>query len=165
MAFRLAQIALVVGVALLLSLVALNNLTDYGSNFQYVQHVLLMDTTFPENRLTWRALTAPAVHHLFYWILILWEATSASLCWIGALRLWRRRSANSDVFQQAKNIAVCGLTLSLLQWLVAFLAVGGEWFLMWQSPTWNGQDAALRMFAVIGIVLLFVSPAWDSSHH
>ncbi|HXG21874.1 MAG TPA: DUF2165 family protein [Methylomirabilota bacterium] len=44
----------------------MNNLTDYGSNFQYVQHGLLIDTTFPENRLTWRAITAPAVHHLFY---------------------------------------------------------------------------------------------------
>jgi predicted small integral membrane protein len=65
MTFRVAQAALVAGVAFLLSLVVLNNLTDYGSNFHYVEHVLLMDTTFPENRLTWRAITAPAVHHLF----------------------------------------------------------------------------------------------------
>ena len=41
-------------------------------------------------------------------------------------------------------------------WLVAFLSVGGEWFLMWQSKSWNGQDAAFRMFTVIGIVLLLV---------
>lgn len=34
---------------------------------------------------------------------------------------------------------------------------------MWQSPTWNGQDAALRMFVVTGIVLLFVSPSWDAT--
>jgi predicted small integral membrane protein len=34
--------------------------------------------------------------------------------------------------------------------------VGGEWFLMWQSKNWNGQDAAFRMFAVVGIVLLFL---------
>jgi predicted small integral membrane protein len=41
-------------------------------------------------------------------------------------------------------------------WLLAFLAVGGEWFLMWQSTTWNGQAAAFRMFTVLGIVLLIV---------
>jgi len=41
-------------------------------------------------------------------------------------------------------------------WLVAFLCVGGEWFLMWQSRTWNGQEAAIRMFTVVGIVLLLV---------
>jgi predicted small integral membrane protein len=28
--------------------------------------------------------------------------------------------------------------------------------LMWQSKMWNGQDAAFRMFTVIGITLLFV---------
>jgi predicted small integral membrane protein len=48
------------------------------------------------------------------------------------------------------------LTLSMLMWLVAFLSVGGEWFLMWQSRTWNGQEAAFRMFAVVGIVLLIL---------
>jgi high-affinity Fe2+/Pb2+ permease len=49
------------------------------------------------------------------------------------------------------------MALSLLMWLIAFLAVGGEWFLMWQSRMWNGQDAAFRMFTVIGIVLLLVA--------
>jgi predicted small integral membrane protein len=27
---------------------------------------------------------------------------------------------------------------------------------MWQSKTWNGQDAAFRMFTVIGIVLIIL---------
>jgi predicted small integral membrane protein len=53
-------------------------------------------------------------------------------------------------------VAIIGLTVGLLQWLVAFLSVGGEWFLMWQSKIWNGQDAAFRMFAVIGIVFILL---------
>jgi predicted small integral membrane protein len=28
---------------------------------------------------------------------------------------------------------------------------------MWQSKTWNGQEAAFRMFTVVGIVLLLVA--------
>jgi len=60
-------------------------------------------------------------------------------------------------FQYAKRLSIAGLALSLLMWLVAFLAVGGEWFLMWRSKTSNGQDAAFRMFTVIGIVLLLVA--------
>lgn len=164
MAFRIAQTALVAAVAGLLTLLALNNLTDYGSNFQYVAHVLSMDTTFPENQLKWRALTHPVFHHLFYGTLILWEATSASLCWLGALHLSRRLRTDRTSFQQAKSPAVDGLVLSLLQWLVAFLTVGGEWFVMWQSPTWNGQEAALRTFVVLGIVLLFVSASWEIEH-
>jgi predicted small integral membrane protein len=42
-------------------------------------------------------------------------------------------------------------------WLVAFLTVGGEWFLMWQSKIWNGQEAAFRMFTTIGIVLILLT--------
>jgi predicted small integral membrane protein len=57
-------------------------------------------------------------------------------------------------FRRAESIAVTGLTVNLMIWLVAFLVLGGEWFLMWQSETWNGQIAAWRMFTVVGIVLL-----------
>jgi predicted small integral membrane protein len=41
----------------------------------------------------------------------------------------------------------------MLQWFIAFLCVGAEWFLMWQSKLWNGQDAAFRMFTIEGIIL------------
>jgi predicted small integral membrane protein len=64
--------------------------------------------------------------------------------------------APAAVFRQAKNMAIAGLTLSLLMWLVAFLTIGAEWFLMWQSKTWNGQEAAFRMFAIVGIVLILL---------
>jgi predicted small integral membrane protein len=28
---------------------------------------------------------------------------------------------------------------------------------MWQSQTWNGQEAAFRMFAVVGLIFLLVA--------
>ena len=28
---------------------------------------------------------------------------------------------------------------------------------MWQSHVWNGQDAAFRMFACLGIMLLYLN--------
>ena len=68
----------------------------------------------------------------------------------------RALRGTATAFQGAKKWAIAGLTLSLLMWLVAFLSVGGEWFLMWQSKTWNGQEAAFRMFTVVGIVLLLL---------
>ena len=73
------------------------------------------------------------------------------------VRLMKTLGQSSEAFNSAKRIAIAGLTVSLLQWLVAFLGVGAEWFLMWQSKTWNGQEAAFRNFAVIGIVLLLVA--------
>jgi predicted small integral membrane protein len=46
--------------------------------------------------------------------------------------------------------------VGLLLWLVAFLSIGGEWFLMWQSAIWNGEEAAFRMFVVVALVLLYL---------
>jgi len=74
----------------------------------------------------------------------------------GILRLARTLRLKASAFNAAKGAAVLGLALSMSMWLVAFLDVGGEWFLMWQSHTWNGQEAAFRMFAVVGVVLLIL---------
>jgi predicted small integral membrane protein len=153
---RLSKIALPAAFALYLALVVFNNLTDYGSNRQFVEHVLAMDTTFPGNAGMWRALHAPWLVHAFYGSIIAWEAAACLLLAAGVGRLWRARRAPGADFDRAKKLVVAGLALNLLQWLVAFLAVGGEWFLMWQSRTWNGSDAAARMFVVGGITLLFV---------
>jgi predicted small integral membrane protein len=54
-------------------------------------------------------------------------------------------------------VAIVALTLGCMLWLVAFLTIGAEWFLMWQSATWNGQQAAFRMFVVLGLVLIYIS--------
>ena len=59
-------------------------------------------------------------------------------------------------FNAGKDLAVAGLVLGLLLWFGGFLVVGGEWFQMWQSKTWNGQEAAFRFVACIGLVLIFL---------
>src|ERR1700722_12582477 len=145
------------GVAVFFSLVVFNNITDYGSNYQLVRHVLMMDSTFPGNRGMWRAIHSPMWHTLFYLAIIAWEIVTMILCWAGTVRMASALRGTSAAFHRAKRLAVIGLTASLLMWLFAFLGVGGEWFLMWQSKAWNGQDAAFRMFTVAGIVLLLLA--------
>jgi len=157
MTLRTAKVLLVFAVALFYTFVVFNNLTDYDSNYQFVRHVLMMDSTFPGNHGMWRAINSPALHTAFYVSIITWEAVAMALCWWGGARLVKTLGESSAAFNSAKRIAIAGLTVSLLQWLVAFLCVGGEWFLMWQSKTWNGQEAAFRNFAVMGIVLLLVA--------
>lgn len=156
MTLRLAKLLLVLAVALFYTFVVFNNLTDYDSNNQFVRHVLMMDTTFPANHGMWRALNSPALHTAFYVSIITWESVTMLLSWWGGWNLAHAISAPPAEFHRAKQVAVAALTLALLMWLVAFLIVGGEWFLMWQSKTWNGQEAAFRMFTVIGIVLLLL---------
>jgi predicted small integral membrane protein len=156
MTLRVAKMSLVFAVALFYSFVVFNNVTDYDSNYQFIRHVLMMDSTFPGNRGMWRALNQPALHTVFYLSVITWETVTMILCWWGGFRLAGVLRGTAAAFHSAKGVAIGALSLSLLMWLVAFLSVGGEWYLMWQSKTWNGQDAAFRMFTVVGIVLLLV---------
>jgi predicted small integral membrane protein len=153
---RLTKALLVAAVAFYMTLVVFNNLEDYGSNYQFVHHVLQMDTTFPGNHAMGRAIQANWAQSLFYDSIIAWEAMTMVLCWAGAWRLVRALRRPEIEFAPAKNTAVIGLAASLLLWLVAFLGVGGEWFLMWQSKTWDGREAAGRMFMVTGIVFVIL---------
>jgi predicted small integral membrane protein len=153
---RAAKILLLAGIGLFYTLVVFNNLTDFDSNYQFVRHVLSMDSTFPGNRGMWRALPSPALHLAFYVGIIAWEIATTILLWWGVVRLLRAIRLPSSAFNIAKRVPVLALTLSMLMWLVAFLSVGAEWFLMWQSHTWNGQEPAFRMFTVVGVVLLIV---------
>jgi predicted small integral membrane protein len=163
MVTRTSKVLLVSGIALLHTLVVFNNLTDFDSNYQFVRHVLTMDSTFPGNQGRWRALPWPAADLFFYVSIIVWEIVTTILLWWGSLRLLRAQRQHSAEFHRAKGIAVLGLTLSMLMFLVAFLSIGAEWFLMWQSHTWNGQEAAFRMFAVAGLALLFlIQPDTDA---
>jgi predicted small integral membrane protein len=157
MTLRIAKILLVFAIAIFCSLLVLNNATDYNSNYQFVRHVLMMDSTLPGNGGMWRAVNSSAWHTACYMSIIVWEGVTAFLCWWGGLRLVQSFRGTAQSFNQAKAVAITALTIAMLMWLVAFLDVGGEWFLMWQSKTWNGRDVASHMFAVVGIVLLFVA--------
>ena len=156
MTLRVAKMLLVFAMALFYTFVVFNNTADYDSNYQFVGHVMMMDSTFPGNHGMWRAINTPALHTAFYVVIIAWEALAMLLCFGGGVKLAGTLRGTAAGFHSAKGVAIIGLTVGLLQWLVAFLSVGGEWFLMWQSKNWNGQDAAFRMFTVIGIVLLFL---------
>jgi len=156
MTTRAAKLLLLMAIALYYTLVVFNNTTDFDSNYQFVRHVLMMDSTFPGNKGMWRALNSPFMHLSFYLSIIAWETVTMVLSWWGAFALLRNLRNPAAEFNAAKRIPILALTLGMLMWLAAFLTVGGEWFLMWQSRAWNGQDAAFRMFAVVGLVLLLM---------
>jgi predicted small integral membrane protein len=157
MVIRASKCALLFAVALFYLLVVFNNTTDYASNYQFVHHVLMMDSTFPRNSGMWRAINSTFIHHAFYDSIIAWEMLTTVLAFWGAIRMARTLHAPVADFNLAKRLGIAALTLSLLMWLVAFLSVGAEWFLMWQSKAWNGQEAAGRMFNVIGLLLIYIS--------
>ena len=152
---RLSKVVMVAGLAAFALLVAFGNMTDYGSNFAFVQHVMSMDTTFPGNRLMYRAITSPLIHHIAYGAIIAGEALTGLVLAIAALRLWFAR-LDAARFAAAKSTVALGAALAFLIWFVGFLVVAGEWFAMWQSATWNGQEGAFRFIACFLLVTVFV---------
>lgn len=153
---RGVKLLLLAGLALFYTLIVFNNLTDFNSNYEFVHHVLLMDSTFPGNHGMWRSISSPSIQRAFYWSIILWEIATTILLWWGLANLLRAFRGSAADFNLAKRVPVVALAFSLLMWLVAFQEIGGEWFLMWQSQIWNGQEKAFRNFVEIGLVLLIV---------
>ena len=79
MALRVSKAVLVFAIALFYTILVLNNITDYGSNYEFVRHVMMMDSTLPENHLMWRAISSPLVHTVFYTGIIAWESVTMFL--------------------------------------------------------------------------------------
>ncbi|CAL9541139.1 hypothetical protein SUDANB105_04225 [Streptomyces sp. enrichment culture] len=135
-------------VALYMALVAFGNITDFGTNQQFVQHVLAMDTTFKDDDLMWRAITSEGLQNAAYVAIIAWE-TVAALVLIAGTWFWARRDQ-----ARGRRISTYGLLMVMLLFGVGFIGIGGEWFAMWQSGDWNGLDAATRIFLLSGVVLI-----------
>ncbi|WMD09395.1 DUF2165 domain-containing protein [Streptomyces sp. FXY-T5] len=144
----LAATLLTATIALYMALVAFGNITDFGTNQQFVRHVLAMDTTFKDEDLMWRAVTSQGLQDATYVGIIVWE-TVAALVLIYGSWLWARRD---DL--RARRMSTYGLLMVMLLFGAGFIAIGGEWFSMWQSKNWNGLDAATRIFLFSGVVLL-----------
>ncbi|MFC9392721.1 DUF2165 domain-containing protein [Streptomyces sp. NPDC057027] len=141
-------------VALYMALVAFGNITDFGTNQQFVQHVLSMDTTFKDPDLMWRAIESPALQNASYVAVIVWE-TLAAVVLLAATWFWIT-GLRRDAYDRARAASTVGLVMVLLLFGVGFLAIGGEWFAMWQSSDWNGLDAAARNSALAAFTLLVV---------
>ncbi|MER6025041.1 DUF2165 domain-containing protein [Streptomyces sp. NPDC001851] len=145
---RLAAGVLTGILALYIALVALGNITDFGTNQQFVRHVLAMDTTFKDPDLMWRAVSSTWLQDTAYVAIIVWE-TVAALVLIRGTWLWAWRK--DDL---ARRWSTYGLLMLLLLFGAGFIAIGGEWFSMWQSKTWNGLEAATRIILLSGVALI-----------
>lgn len=153
---RLAKIAMVASLAAFAFIVTYDNIVDYGTNYEFVKHVLSMDTTFPGNKLTGRAIANPTLWNLAYGAIILAEGLTFLLLGIGATAMFLSLRAPASGFHRTKAWLVAGVTLGFLIWFFGFMVVGGEYFAMWQSKDWNGQQPAFRFYMTMLAVLIFV---------
>lgn len=151
---RVLQLFIITCLALYATMVFAGNLMDYDSNYQFVKHVLAMDTTFPGNDLMWRSITNDTLVNLAYWGVIAVEGTIAALGWIGSAVMCRKFKASAEQFNDAKTIGFYAFMLAFLLWFVGFICFGSEWFAMWQSDKWNGKQTAMDLVTVFGVFMI-----------
>ncbi|MFF8288615.1 DUF2165 domain-containing protein [Streptomyces sp. NPDC016309] len=158
-----AAAVLTATVALSMVLVAFGNITDYGTNQQFVRHVLAMDTTFRDPQLMWRAVTSPALQNAAYLAIIVWEVLTAAVL-VLATWLWAT-GLRRGIHDRARRASTLGLVMVLLLFGAGFFGIGGEWFAMWQSSDWNGLDSALRYVVLAAFALLTVNLPGTRDRH
>lgn len=152
---RIVKAVLAASAALYALLAGLDNLTDYSSNFPFVQHVLEMDTTFRHPSVMWRSINAPLAHHAAFILIIAAELAVGVIAGVGAYRMFATRRDHQE-FVAAKSVAAVGLLLGVMLWFGGFLVIAGEWFLMWQSAQYNAQQPAFQYSVAFLLVLLIV---------
>lgn len=169
---RLGTLPVAAGVLVFLNglyilLVAFGNITDFGTNQPFVQHVLSMDTTnFGAEAGTdldpdvmWRAIENDTIQDIAYLGLIAWES-AAALVLLAATLLWLGRPEHG--YRDARALSTIGLLMVLILFFGGFITIGGEWLQMWKSVAWNGLDPAFRnsVLALVTLVLIHL-PSWN----
>ena len=154
---RRSKLLIVLFVSFFGMLVVFGNLTDYSTNFQYVQHTLSMDTTNQNSSLMYRSITMPILHHRIYWLMITLETIFTVCTLIGAWQLYKARNASSAEFHEAKKFVVAGFMVGVFIWYFCFQVIGGEWFVMWQSIEWNDLGTAERLAEFLTMALIFIA--------
>jgi predicted small integral membrane protein len=154
--FRLAKAISVAAIGFMSLLIVIGNTTDYYTNYHFVEHVMKMDTTFPDSNIHYRSINNPFLFHAGYILIILMESMMAFCCIKGSWLLFKNINSNGLTFHASKNWAVAGIIIGLIIWFLGFEVIGGEWFGMWQSSDWNGLNSAERIVSFLVLVLILL---------
>ncbi len=152
---RLIKIFFGVSIGLYMLLVCFNNIIDYGSNFEFVSKVSGMEDIFSNKRNGWRSINSKLLQNIFYLIIIAWELLITIFVAIGIIRMVSKLKSSAVDFEYSKKFLTIGLFLGVILWFSLFVTIGGEWFLMWQSKIWNGQNTAFLLTICFMLFLIY----------
>jgi predicted small integral membrane protein len=162
----LGSLPVVIGVFVVLNagyimLVAFGNITDFATNQAFVSHVLTMDTTNfggkpgtgLDPNVMWRKISVLSLQNAGYVCIILWESiaglvlTAATACWF---------VDRGTSYARARALSTIGLLMIIALFGGGFIDIGGEWFQMWRSTSWNGLDTAFRNVVLASLPLILI---------
>ena len=162
----LGSLPVVIGVFVVLNagyimLVAIGNITGFATNQAFVHHVLAMDTTNfgaepgtgLDPNLMWHAVSALPLQNACYVCIIVWESL-AGIVLIAATAA--RFIERGTCYTRARALSTIGLLMIISLFVGGFIDIGGEWFQMWRSTSWNGLDTAFRNIVLASLPLILI---------
>jgi predicted small integral membrane protein len=138
-------------------LVLYSNFADYATNYEFLAHILSMDTTRGSPKYSHRAITSPMLHHRIYWLIITLEVVFTAFCILGTYHLYKNINTSSKKFHEAKKFAIIGILIALFLYYVCFQVIGVEWFNMDESQHWNYKDWARHIVDFMLAALIYVT--------
>jgi predicted small integral membrane protein len=154
---RLIRISISLAFTIYMTLVCFNNITDYSSNFTFVSKVAGMEDVFSQETTGWRSIQDNTLHHIMYISIILVELCIAILLMSGSIKMISNYKSSAEVFQSSKKLTITALATAVLLFLIFFITIAGEWFLMWQSEQWNAQQTAFSLTTIFLLALIFMN--------
>ncbi|RON39247.1 hypothetical protein BK666_27685 [Pseudomonas frederiksbergensis] len=154
---RYSKILLMAYLSFFALLVIYSNFIDYSSNYEYVGHILSMDTTRENLNINYRAITSPMLHHRIYWVIITLEAIYTACYLTGTYQLFKHRHSSIDEFHESKKLSIIGILIAIFVYYVCIQAIGVEWFNMDESQVWNAKDWARHIVDFIVPLLIFLT--------
>lgn len=134
-----------------------SNFADYATNYEYVAHILSMDTTRTGTKYGYRAITSPMAHHRIYWLIITLDVLFTALCIVGTYQLFKNLSNSSEEFHEAKKFSLVGLLIAIFIYYICFQVIGVEWFNMDESPHWNYKSWARDIVNFILPLMIYIA--------
>jgi len=141
------------------AIVVLNNITAPGANLAFVEHIMTMDTTSMDKGTQWRAIHSPILHRIAFVTILVFEVAVTVLALIGSYNLAVNLGAPADAWEAAKLLGYLAFLAALVVWFLVIQVVGAEWFVSWQSESWNAirDSTRINLITLAGIIILRLS--------
>ena len=154
---RIMKILLVLSVAIFGLLGVIGNLTDWNGTTGALAATTSM-ATFEGGTENWRATNNAAIITAGALYIVVLKTVFSALCFVGAWKMWRARSADRASFGAAKTYALAGCAVAMFMLFTGWIVIAETWFELWRSDTLGvgALSAAFRYFTMIGIIALFV---------
>lgn len=154
---RYLKTTLVFFLAIFCLAVGLNNVIDYDVNFQFVRHILAMDTMHPwfnTDIAIKRSINSPSLQAFFYHLIIATELLAGLLALIASIFMLKNIKHDHH-FSKSKNIFLIAAGLMLALWYFGFNVIASNWFYMWANQ-YNASPTAYDFIIFIMITVLYI---------